>query len=94
MSPDDLHELERIVAIVDQFESAWRRGDRPRIEDVLEAAAPGELGELLQYLLEIELEILRQRGETPSPNDYWARFPQDSAILDQVFGDDSPPDLL
>jgi hypothetical protein len=94
MSADDLRELERIVAIVDRFESGWRRGDQPRIEDVLAAAAPGPLGELLQHLLEIELELLRQRGETPSADDYLARFPQDRAILDQVFGEDSPPDLL
>ena len=38
MSGDSLDGLEQIVEIADRFESAWRQGLRPRIEDFLDAA--------------------------------------------------------
>src|SRR6266550_1714898 len=47
MSGDSLDGLEQVVEIADRFESAWRQGLRPRIEDFLDAAPRSEEGSSL-----------------------------------------------
>src|SRR5262249_20996390 len=73
------------IEIADRFESAWRQGLRPRIEDFLDAGALSRRDELLHELLGIELEIRRQANESPGPGDYRTRFPLDGALLDDIF---------
>ena len=50
-------------AICTRFEVAWRRGDRPRIEDFLGEAAEPERSALLRELILLELDYRRARGE-------------------------------
>ena len=42
---------------------------------------------MLRELLALELELRRDRGERPSPEEYRASFPGDSAVIDAAFAD-------
>jgi Leucine-rich repeat (LRR) protein len=53
---------ERVDAACDRFESEWKAGRKPRIEDYLAAAQESDRQELRQALLAIELE-LQGRGQ-------------------------------
>jgi serine/threonine protein kinase len=85
MTVNSLEALDRIVEIADRFESAWRGGLRPRIEAFLDAGPPAHRAELLHDLLRIELELRRDRGESPSVDEYAVRFPLDRELVDAAF---------
>ena len=85
MTPDSLGALDRIVQLADRFESAWRRGLRPRIETVLDDGPPALRADLLHGLLGIELEIRRQRGDSPRLEEYEGRFPLDRELVVAAF---------
>jgi WD40 repeat protein len=64
-----------IDSAADQFESAWRDGASPNIEDYLPASS--ELRRpVLQELVMIDLEYRRRRGEPRKVEDYLDRFPE------------------
>ena len=66
----------RIDEIVVRYESMWRNGDQPRLEDLLTGAQDeSERDELLRALLKRDLELRGARGETPKPEDYVSRLP-------------------
>jgi len=77
----------------DRFESDWKRGgDRPRIEDFLAEEAGPRRALLLQELLRVECELRKSAGETPPPDEYRQRFPDDRAAVDAALGvADHPP---
>jgi WD40 repeat protein len=81
-----------LVSPVDQicgrFEAAWLAGQRPRIEDYL--AAGSEPSTLLSELLKKEVEHRRQSGESPTLEEYRARFPGQVTLVDSVFPPPSP----
>jgi serine/threonine protein kinase len=85
MTLNSLGALDRIVEIADRFESAWRRGLRPRIEAFLDEGPPAHRAELLHDLLRIELELRRERGESPHLDEYAGRFPLDRELVDAAF---------
>jgi len=65
--PDDdampVADLERIVAVCDRFDKAWRDGQHRRIEDdILEQPEPLR-PRLFRELPALELELRRERGE-------------------------------
>src|SRR6516162_7811545 len=72
-----------------RFESEWRGGGEPRIEDVLARADPAQRVALFRELLALEVELRRDRGERPDPCDYRARFPEHTAAIAAVFGPES-----
>src|SRR5690349_19543248 len=75
----------QIDELCDRFESQWRAGKRPRIEDFL-AAAPEELrAPLFEALLPVELELLAKKGRAPAQADYRKRFPQQAGVITRVF---------
>ena len=78
---------ERVDAACDQFEAAWKAGERPRIEDHLEEAVESERPALLGELLALELAYRRRGGESPSPEEYRARFPDQAVRIDRVFAE-------
>jgi serine/threonine-protein kinase len=83
----------RVDAACDRFESAWRAGRRPRIEEILgdfpESARPA----LLRELLGVELVYRRLAGETPDPEEYRPRFPDHPAeIRDALEAASTSPD--
>jgi serine/threonine protein kinase len=81
------------------FETAWRAGQRPRIEDYLGDLAEPARGALLRKLLRLEMAHRREAGEQPALTDYRDRFPdlRDwlAAQLEQTAsGDTGTPDTL
>jgi serine/threonine protein kinase len=76
--------LERIVDACDRFEAAWRQGARPRIEDFVEDCTDPELSERVRRLLELELELRRDRGEDPTSDEYAGRFPDHAALVEEL----------
>ncbi len=67
----------RIDQICDEFEAEWRAGKSPRIEDVLNSVTEPERSVLVRELVPLEIEYRRQRGEVPSLEEYWRRFPME-----------------
>ena len=55
--------VDRIDRVCDQFEAAWRAGQRPRIEDHLVEAVGPERSALLRELLLAELECRQGGGD-------------------------------
>jgi serine/threonine-protein kinase len=74
----------RLEDVCDRFEAAWRAGERPQIEEYWSADRTAPLGRLLmRELLLVEMAYRRALGESPRPDDYTARFPDETeAILD------------
>lgn len=85
MGQPSLGQMLQIEQACDRFESAWQLGDRPRIEDYLQAC-PDLVPALLKPLLTIEVDYRRQRGESVRWGDYLPRFPQATEILTALLG--------
>jgi eukaryotic-like serine/threonine-protein kinase len=73
----------------DRFESAWRAGQHPCIEDYLEKADAPDRPALLHVLLALELGLRRSVGEHPAPQEYLSRFPQSLDLVKAVFNGSS-----
>jgi tetratricopeptide (TPR) repeat protein len=83
----------RVDEVCDRFEAAWAKGLRPRIEDYLGAQA-GPKAEPLRSALRRELllsewECRRKLGEKPTVEEYRARFPEWTALVDELFEGDT-----
>src|SRR5262245_58260388 len=78
-----------------RFEEAWQARRRPSLEDFVAGAEGDEWLALLRELLRLEVYYRRRAGEGPSPADYETRFPQATALLQEVFaaptGSNPPP---
>lgn len=70
----------RIDRICDAFESSYQRNERPRIEDYLDETL-GEVETLLVELVMIEVAYRKTAGDTPTLEEYAARFPSFSNVL-------------
>ena len=80
MSPHDsrpltLEEADHVDRACDAFEAAWQAGQRPSIEQFLEAASAPVQHELLRELLGLELHYRKRLGEEPTLGEYLPRFP-------------------
>jgi serine/threonine protein kinase len=76
------HLQRTIESVCDAFETAWRQGERPAVEDQLGSAAE-EVRPMLQgELIRIELEWRYLRGEAPAAEEYRARFPDCADAID------------
>jgi serine/threonine protein kinase len=81
----------RVDQACDRFEKAWKAGQGPRIEAyVAEVPEPGHTP-LLRELLALELELRRNAGERPTPEEYHGRFPEHIELIDAFFAN-SPGD--
>jgi WD40 repeat protein len=74
-----------------RFEAAWQAGQRPRLEEFLDAAPESECPALLRELLHLEWEYRRRGGEDITPHEYRLRFPHHAALIEQVFTATGPP---
>jgi serine/threonine protein kinase len=77
--------LLRILRTVEQFEDALKCGKSPPLEDLLRGAAGAKRAELLRQSLGVELDYRRRRGESPAPEDYLRRFPDDEEVVRSAF---------
>jgi serine/threonine protein kinase len=76
---------QRVDEACDRFEAAWRAGPRPRLEDYLAGATEPERAEFLRKLLELEIELRLEGRERPAREEYAARFPGHSEMIQAVF---------
>ena len=65
----------RANRICDQFEAAWKAGNRPRMDNFLTVIPPAEWPDLLHELLILDLHYRRQSGENPTLDVYRAEYP-------------------
>ncbi len=80
-------------SIRDEFESAWKAGDRPSIETYLDRVAVSERGALLAELLQIELRLRADETPPPMAAEYKARFPEFNGAVDAAFEPFNPSTL-
>lgn len=78
----------RMDRVCDDFEGAWRTGQRPRIEDLLDHFTMRERTEVIRELVRLERELRETSGETPLRAEYESRFP--AVDLADVFEQTSP----
>ncbi len=79
-----LSELERHDQICDRFESSWKQGHTPKIEDFLREVPESEAANLFVALLRVELE---HQPIPPPAETYRNRFPDLARFVDSVFND-------
>jgi hypothetical protein len=79
--------LSWLDAAGERFEQAWDRGERPRLEALLEGVPEPRQSVLLGHLLGIELERRSKAGERPTPEEYRQRFPAHTALIKAKFGE-------
>jgi serine/threonine protein kinase len=82
LPPED---LARVIAACDGFESEWNAGRPRRIEDALALAGEPKLARLFGELLALEVELKRRDGRHADPEPYIARFPDQAAIVLDIF---------
>jgi tetratricopeptide (TPR) repeat protein len=73
-----------IDRLCDQFEAAWRAGNRPELRHYLVDVAGPARQALLRQLLLLDLEYARRAGESPQAGDYQTRLPDDTALIAAV----------
>jgi eukaryotic-like serine/threonine-protein kinase len=78
-------EFGRIVEVCDRFEAQWRRGQRPRIEEYFQRNPSISMPALLRELLALEIELARAEGGAPTADEYRARFPDCTELVETVF---------
>jgi len=67
------------------FEQAWRRDEKPRIEEYLTRGSADIRNLLFRELLAHELELRQEAGEAPELVDYQERFPDLHFHVDAAF---------
>jgi serine/threonine-protein kinase len=85
-SAEGLARARRVNHACEQFEIHWRRGNCPRIEDLLADAEPGDRRTLFSELLALEVELRREAGEFPCFADYGTRFAEFTEPITAIFG--------
>jgi serine/threonine protein kinase len=68
-----------------RFESAWKSGTRPKLEEFLAGWDEPERSKLLCELLLLELDFISADGETLAPQFYANRFPDHQDVIADVF---------
>jgi tetratricopeptide (TPR) repeat protein/tRNA A-37 threonylcarbamoyl transferase component Bud32 len=81
LSPAEARQIDQTC---DCFEAAWKAGQRPRPEAYLGTAGEPERSTLLRQLLLLDWDYRRQAGDDPRAGDYQARFPDDTALIEDV----------
>ena len=69
------------------FDTAWKAGGRPSIEQALGGVPNFLHTALLRALLGIDVVYRRRNGERPVPEEYLTRFPGDEALIEDAFRD-------
>lgn len=75
----------QIDAICDRFEEEWIAGQRPHIEDYLDARQGLERSALFSALLRVEVEYRLRSGRKPTPHEYRTRFPEHAEFVTKAF---------
>jgi hypothetical protein len=78
---------QRVDRVCDLFESAWQSGDRPQIESYLARLPQSEQSVLFAEMVKIDINYLRQAGETPTPDDYCSRHSKYERVIRAIFSE-------
>jgi tRNA A-37 threonylcarbamoyl transferase component Bud32 len=85
---DRVRVARRVDEVCDRFETAWKRGGRPRPEDYLDDLTGPDRDALLRELVLLEVYYRGRRGESITAAEHAARFPElDSAWLAGVLAE-------
>jgi serine/threonine-protein kinase len=79
------------AALGRRFEQAWRSGQRPQIELLLQEAPPAERPALFRELLAVEWTWRCRQGETPSVEEYLGRFPDQHETITAWYAEQGLP---
>jgi serine/threonine protein kinase len=82
---------QRVDEACDRFEEAWRAGQGPRIENHLAGVAEPAHGVLLRELLALEIDLRREAGDRPTPEEYKRLFPGEGDLIEAVFAKAADP---
>lgn len=80
-----LDRAKRIDALCDRFEHDWKAGKAVRIEQFVGKMDESLRSQALQALVEVEIELRRTKGETPSLGEYVKRFPGQEQTIKAAF---------
>jgi ABC-type branched-subunit amino acid transport system substrate-binding protein len=74
-----------VGALCLQFIQEWKRGEKPDIHDYLVDLDEQSRRAVFAELLNIEIEMRREKGESPLPKDYLQRFPANQPTIVAAF---------
>ncbi|MES2793303.1 MAG: ABC transporter substrate-binding protein [Planctomycetota bacterium] len=77
-------------ALCERFIQEWERGEKPDIADYLVDVEEQSRRAVFIELLNLEIELRRENGESPLPNDYLQRYPSDQPTIIAAFDVMSP----
>jgi len=77
--------FEDVQAICRLFRKQLKQGGAVSLGEYLEKIQESSREMLFQNLLHLEIEFRRRKGEQPSSDDYFNRFPQFAAVIRQAF---------
>jgi WD40 repeat protein len=77
--------LERVDAVCERFEAAWKSGTPPTLPEYLAAMPARGRAELLAELLALEREYRRRRDEAPTAEDYARLLPDDATLVRKLW---------
>ncbi len=84
--PEALARARRIHTACERFESAWRTGERPCIEEFARTGQePADRKQLLAELIALEIDLRAECGEAVDPAEYHDRFPDAASSITTVF---------
>ena len=75
--------------LADEFEAAWKAGERPIIEDYLARVDSSKCHEVFEELLRLEVELQRCAGQLPVSAEYRQRFPEFCPTIERLLNDAS-----
>jgi hypothetical protein len=85
MSELECEGLLRILRLLERFDAGWKRGRPIPLEELLRESDDVDRAPLLHQALGLELNHRRRRGESPTQDEYLARFPEDTSIIRGAF---------
>src|SRR5258708_449405 len=85
IGPGDQTRVRRFDRVCDEFESAWRAGSTPQLEDYLSQVAGDLREDAFIELLSLDLEYRADRGLPSAAHDYERRFPEFRSAIEAAF---------
>src|SRR6516165_10696290 len=76
----------QLQRVLERFEEAWKRGERPALDVYLVEAGPAERTALLAELIQWDLTYRLQAGETVRVETYLKRYPELGGDRERVLG--------
>jgi eukaryotic-like serine/threonine-protein kinase len=86
--PDDSSErqaLRRVVEACERFQADWRTDHSRRIDAYVNGVEPSHLDRLVRGLMASEVELCLENGESPSREQYRARYPEWPEAVEAIF---------